>query len=148
MELIDIKLTLEAEFFKEPPVVTAKINDDVFYNDLINDSISEINTTHQCEYNRNHCIQITRSGKTNSCPEQLLKVTSVEIDGTNIRDIVWHTSVFYPEYPEPWATEQKQKGIELEYPVYGETILGHNGVWEFNFSSPFYQFLINKVKGQ
>lgn len=148
MELINIKLNLTPTFESIPPVITLKVNEQEYYKDVVVESPITLDITHHCNFKEKYNVQLLRQGKNNSCPEQLLIITGLEIDGTNIRDIMWHNSVFHPEYPEPWASEQKQKGIELEYPVYGETILGHNGTWEFEFSSPFYQFLINKVKGQ
>jgi hypothetical protein len=148
LELINIKLTLETEYQIIPPAITAKINERIFYNDVIKDSKLEISTTYHCKHNHDYCIQLIRRGKTDNCPEQLVNIVGMEIDNVNVRDIMWHTSVFRPEYPEPWASQQKQKGIDLEDAIHGETILGHNGIWEFEFSSPFYQFLIAKVRGQ
>ena len=44
--------------------------------------------------------------------DQLLHIKSIEIDEIDIGALVYE-GVYRPEYPEPWATLQKEKGIEL-----------------------------------
>jgi hypothetical protein len=103
-----------------------------------------------------HTLEIHRSGKTNDqnriLPDgtyqgQSLHIKQVLLDNIDLRNIVWHSCRFYPEYPEPWASEQRAQNIELESEVIGETYLGHNGVWRFNFTSPIYKFLVGWARG-
>lgn len=146
-ETIPFKIILEADYKFIPPKVQVDINNNTVFEGKLKVQKTIIETVQDLTFGQTHCIKILRSGKENKFPEQTCRVLDVEIDGISVRDLVWHTSQFYPEYPEPWATEQKQQGFTLEYPVFGETIFGHNGTWVFEFSSPFYNFLIQKVKG-
>lgn len=147
-ETFQIEILIHADYNFIAPVVEVALDENVIFNGKLKIQHTTIISTQTLELEKTHFIKIKRSGKTTDCPEQTCKVTDVKIDNISVRDLVYHTGLFYPEYPEPWATEQKESGIKLEYPVFGETIFGHNGIWCFEFSSPFYQYLINKVKGQ
>jgi hypothetical protein len=101
-----------------------------------------------------HCLEMHRTGKTNHQMRTIengknegqdVIIKYIKIDGVNIRDMIWTNSYYEPEYPEPWASQQKSQGIELEKYVPGETWLGHNGVWRLNFISPFYRFLMDWI---
>jgi hypothetical protein len=96
---------------------------------------------HVCAFGE-HTLRIIHSGKTNQTPEQSVTIDKVVIDGVNIRNIVWINSYNRPNYPEPWATQQREQGIELEEIVKGETVLGHNSEWTLPFTSPFYKYVM------
>jgi len=147
-ETFEFKIFLHADYNLVAPLVEIAIDENVIFDSKLEIQDTTVVSTQTLELEKTHHLTIKRLGKTVDCPEQTCKVMDIKIDNTSVRDLVYHTSLYYPEYPEPWATEQKKSGIELEYPVIGETIFGHNGVWCFEFFSPFYQYLINKVKGQ
>jgi len=92
-----------------------------------------------------HNLRIIHSGKTNQTPENFVKINSVTIDGVNIRDILYTDSFNIPEYPEPWATQQQEQGIELEERVLGQTELTFNCEWCLPFTSPFFEFVMKHV---
>ncbi len=94
----------------------------------------------------NHELRIVHSGKTNQTPEQMVDIKSITVDGVNIQDILYTDSINIPEYPEPWATQQRAEGVVLEETVIGQLELSHNCVWRLNFTSPFYEFVMNHVR--
>lgn len=145
-EQCKIKLKLVSEFDTQPPMINVLINNKSIFNGSVNSEPKTINAQLTLQSGQEYEMKIERTGKDNHCPEQLLKIIDLQINKISIRDIIWHKSCFYPRYPEPWASQQIAKGIILEDPVYGETILGHNGTWTFKFSVPFYEFLIDMVK--
>ena len=145
-EQCKIRLKLVGEFDTQPPIVDVLVNNKSIFNGPVTLEPKIIHAHITLQSAQDHEIKIKRTGKDNNCPEQLLKVIDLEINKISIRDMIWHKSCFFPEYPEPWASQQKAQGIVLEDPVYGETILGHNGTWAFKFSVPFYEFLIDMVK--
>lgn len=147
-ETFQFEILVHADYNFIAPVLEVAVDDNMIFHDKLKIQHTTIISTQTLELGKTHVIKIKRSGKNSKCPEQTCGVLEVKIDNISIRDLVYHTSLYYPEYPEPWASEQTQQGIDLEYPVLGETVFGHNGIWEFSFSSPFYKFLINKVKGQ
>lgn len=148
-ENIKFSFVLEPRFWDMPPTIKILVDQDVMFNGVVDQpcQLIEFDATMLAG---KHKLTIQRYGKTIDQTvnekDQLLLIKQIEIDGINIQNIVWSSSLFYPEYPEPWASQQRAAGINLEYPVLGETFLGHNGSWEIEFTSPFYQFLINQIR--
>lgn len=93
-----------------------------------------------------HELKIVHSGKTNHTPDQSVIIKNIKVDGVNIQDILFTRSINTPEYPEPWATQQREQGIELEEQVLGQCELCHNSVWRLDFTSPFYEFVMDNVR--
>jgi len=76
--------------------------------------------------------------------DQLLHIKSIEIDEIDIGALVY-AGVYTPQYSEPWATEQAAAGHKLPESFKNVTAMGHNGRWEFQFSSPFYMWLLENL---
>jgi len=76
--------------------------------------------------------------------DQLLHIKSMEIDEIDIGALVYE-GVYTPEYPELWAKQQQEAGIELRESFKNVTIMGHNGEWRFKFTSPFYMWLLENL---
>lgn len=149
-ETVNFQIIFGCQYWDKPPEVKIIVDDIVQWQGTI---VENRTVEFDCEldYNKNHFLIIHRSGKDSSQTvdgqDQMLWLETAIIDHINVRDLIYHTSEFYPEYPEPWASEQQEQGIELEYPVLGETIWGHNGIWKYHFSTPFYKYVIEKVTG-
>ena len=76
--------------------------------------------------------------------DQLLHTKSIEIDDIDIGGLIYE-GVYTPAYPEPWATQQKDAGVELQESFKNVTKMGHDGEWKFTFSSPFYMWLLENL---
>jgi hypothetical protein len=76
--------------------------------------------------------------------DQMLHIKSIEIDEIDIGALVYE-GVYTPEYPEPWATQQREAGNELQSSFKNVTKMGHNGEWKFTFNSPFYMWLLENL---
>ena len=76
--------------------------------------------------------------------DQLLHIKSIEIDEIDIGSLVYD-GVYTPNYPEPWATQQRETGTELRESFKNVTNMGHDGEWRFTFSSPFYMWLLENL---
>lgn len=154
-ENIRFDLTFESEFWNTAPLI------DVYIDDTCVRSALKIDKQHHCWFEhvctfQYHVMKIRRYGKTNKetrlnnlghYDTQTLSINRVCIDNIDLRNIVWDLCEFRPEYPEPWASQQRQQGNSLEKICKGETILGHNGIWTFAFRSPIYQFIVDHVRG-
>lgn len=90
-----------------------------------------------------HCVTIERNGATYLDPRQTVEINYLSIGGIDCHQLILAKSYFQPRYPEPWATEQKLKGNQLEQIVPYETVLGHDGTWKLQFQSPFYPFWLD-----
>ena len=76
--------------------------------------------------------------------DQLLHIKSIMIDEIDIGGLVYE-GVYKPIYPEQWSKQQKEKGVEFPETLKNVTQMGHNGTWTFNFSSPFYMWLLENL---
>jgi hypothetical protein len=84
-----------------------------------------------------HCFVIDFRNKTNDTPSMAVEITRVTVEGMTLDRFRW-SSRYYPDYPEPWASEQKDP-----LPKYHDsaTYLGWNGRWEFRFSAPIFKWI-------
>ena len=97
---------------------------------------------------------IKRSGKTKGqtvinengdvLKDQLLHIKSIDIDEIDLGTLVYE-GVYNPQYPEPWASQQRQAGVELPESFKNVASMGHDGKWTFKFESPFYMWLLENL---
>lgn len=140
-------------FFQRSPVVQLsldeqQINIDFEQSEKVHEFVFDIDST-----NENHQIKIIRSGKTDSdtlvengevVADQIVHIDSIIVDDVNLTNLL-HLGKFYPEYPEPWASEQRAAGIQLpEVETYRQTLY-HNGVWKLDFSMPIHIWFFNNI---
>lgn len=83
-----------------------------------------------------HKFYIDFRNKTNHTPEMAVEIDSVTIEGITTDRMKW-AGVYYPDYPEPWASEQ----TALEPVLKSSTFLGWNGRWELEFTVPIFTWL-------
>ena len=76
--------------------------------------------------------------------DSVVDVQDIIIDKINIKPLLTK-AYFYPEYPEPWLSEQKQSNNNPpEY--YGFTTkLHHNGQWRLQFESPLHVWFFQNL---
>lgn len=152
-ELINFELVLDSVFWDQPPAVKITIDGEEKFNGPIAHS-QTIKISHLFKFNQPHVLSLERYNKTpqqcrikesGELDDQVLYIKQIIIDGIDVRNLIWHNSVFQPIYPKLWAAQQLQQGNTLKQLIIGETTLGHNGTWTFNFTSPFWKFLINQM---
>ena len=156
-EKLKFKLGLYATMWNKPPVADIYINETSKYKKEITGTESNpdvIEFEHDLEDGKNYNLVIKRSGKNKSqtvinekgdiLKDQLLHIKSIEIDEIDIGSLIYE-GVYTPQYPEPWATQQREKGHELEKSFKNATKMGHNGEWSFSFGSPFYMWLLENL---
>jgi len=156
-EKLKFKLGLYATMWDKPPHAEILINDQsVFKKDITGteDKPDLIEFEYELEEEKSYNLLIKRSGKTKNqtiinekgdiLKDQLLHIKSIEIDEIDIGTLVYE-GVYTPQYPEPWATQQREKGNELRESFKSVTKMGHNGEWRFSFESPFYMWLLENL---
>ena len=156
-EKLKFKLELHATMWDKPPVAEILINDKSYFNDDITgteDKPQVIEFEHEFDEGKEYELVIKRSGKTVSqtvvndkgdiLNDQLLNIKSIEIDEIDIGSLVFE-GIYTPEYPEPWAAQQRESGTELQESFKNVTQMGHNGTWQFKFASPFYMWLLENL---
>jgi len=156
-ENLKYKITLFSTFWDKKPTCEISINDVNLWNGTIDGSETAPNVIefeHPCEEGKEYELILNRQGKNNTqtvvndkgdiLHDQLLHIKSIEIDGIDIGSLVYE-GVYRPNYPEPWATQQRESGIDLPETYKNVTRMGHNGTWTFKYSSPFYMWLLENL---
>jgi hypothetical protein len=156
-EKLKFKLELYATMWDQPPVAEIKINSKSYFNSEItsteqNPTIIEFEAelTEESEYN----LIIERSGKGKNqtvinekgdiLKDQLLHIKGIEIDEIDIGPLVYEGE-YTPQYPEPWATQQRESGNDLKDSFKNVTNMGFDGTWRLKFKSPFYMWLLENL---
>ena len=155
-ETLKFKLELYATYWNKPPIVEIKIADKTYFKDKVTSTKQEptvIEFEHTLENDKSHTLNIIRTGKTEQetvlvndtiTKDQLLNIKYMEIDEIDLGALTFE-GVYTPEYPERWATQQRNKGVSLPKSFKNVTQMGHNGIWTFNFTSPFYMWLLENL---
>ena len=156
-EKLKFKLELYATMWDQPPHAEILINDiSHFTGDIAGteDKPDVVEFEHEFTEGEKGELTIKRSGKTKGqtvinengdvLKDQLLHIKSIEIDEIDIGALVYE-GVYTPQYPEPWATQQRAAGVELQESFKNVTNMGHDGTWRFTFSSPFYMWLLENL---
>ena len=152
-EKLKFKLELYATMWDKPPIADIKIAGKSYFKEEIastNDKPTIIEFQHELDEGKSYSLIIDRLGKdTSQCKlkdgkiikDQLLHIKYIEIDDIDIGNLVYE-GVYKPEYPELWASQQREAGNKLPETLKNVTKMGHNGTWTLTFSSPFYMWLL------
>ena len=156
-ERLKFKLELYATMWDRPPHVEVSINDELKVKQDITGTKEQpdvLEFEHELSENEKYDLKILRTGKIPSqtvldsdgkiTKDQLLHIKGIEIDEINIGTLVYE-GVYTPVYPEPWATQQKQAGNDLDESFKNAVDMGFNGTWVFTFKSPFYLWLLENL---
>ena len=156
-EKLKFKLELYATMWDRPPHAEILINGQSFLKKAITGTMEKpdvIQFHHDLEEGQKYDLIIKRSGKDKNqtvvnekgdlLKDQLLHIKSIEIDEIDIGALVYD-GVYTPQYPEPWASQQRESGQELPESFTNVTQMGHNGEWNFKFQSPFYMWLLENL---
>ena len=156
-EKLKFKLELYATMWDQPPHAEILVGDKSFSKGAITGTAEKpdvIEFEHELEENKEYQLTIHRTNKgryqtkINSegdrTHDQLLHIKRIEIDEIDLGALIYE-GVYTPTYPEPWATQQRESGVELQESFKNVDIIGHNGRWSFKFESPFYIWLLENL---
>jgi len=156
-EKLKFKLELYATMWERPPHAEILMNDVSYFAGDITGTEEKpdvIEFEHEFIEGEKCELIINRSGKDKNqtvvnekgdlLKDQLLNIKDIEIDEIDIGGLVYE-GVYTPKYPEPWASQQREAGVELQESFKNVTSMGHNGKWAFKFESPFYMWLLENL---
>ena len=156
-EKLKFKLELYATMWDKPPHAEILINDKSYFNGDITgteDKPTLVEFEHEFTEGEKYELIFRRTGKDKGqsvindkgdvLKDQLLHIKSIEIDEIDIGGLVYE-GVYTPQYPEPWATQQREAGLELQESFKNVIVMGHDGTWRFQFESPFYMWLLENL---
>ena len=155
-ETLRFVLELYSEFWKRPPKVDIYVNGQSKYSSEITETKDKPHTvdfTHSFTEGDKISLVIDRQNKSSTDTlvenntikkDQLLHIKSIAIDEIDIGGLVYE-GIYRPEYPEPWATQQRESGNDLKDSFKNVTSMGFDGEWRFTFGSPFYMWLLENL---
>jgi len=156
-EKLKFKLELYATMWDKPPAAEILIDDRSFVTKEITGSESTpdiIEFEHEFTEGGDYSLIIKRLNKSinqtvlndkgDILKDQLLHIKSIEIDDIDLGHLVYE-GIYTPDYPEPWATQQRASGQDLTESFKNVTKMGHNGTWSLTFKSPFYMWLLENL---
>jgi hypothetical protein len=88
----------------------------------------------------NHNIVVEHCNKRSNDPSTELIITAITFNGISSPKFVWE-GMYVPDYPEPWATEQRLAGNTLFKELAVTTHLGWNGKWTLIFTAPVFTWI-------
>ena len=80
---------------------------------------------------------INFDNKTNETADMAVEIESVTFEGMTLDRFKW-SNKYYPDYPEPWASEQSEPLPKVRQSA---TYLGWNGRWELEFETPVFTWI-------
>ena len=156
-EKLKFKLELYATMWDRPPHAEIMIGDKSHFKGDITGTEEKpdvIEFEHEFTEGEGSELIINRSGKDENqtvvndkgdlLKDQLLHIKVIEIDEIDIGALVYE-GIYTPQYPEPWASQQRAAGTELPESFKNVTCMGHDGKWAFKFESPFYMWLLENL---
>jgi hypothetical protein len=156
-EKLKFKLELYATMWDKPPHAEILINDKSYFKGDITgteDKPDIIEFETEFEEDKEYKFIINRSGKVKNQTviddkgdiqkDQLLHIKTIEIDEIDIGPLVYE-GIYTPQYPEPWASQQRDSDNEPPKTLKNVTAMGHDGEWRLIFTSPFYMWLLENL---
>ena len=135
---VDISLKIKPHWNDVPPLARFTLDDDIIWDGKIEDIKSFDFTRYLAP--GDHICNIELYDKPDLDGYQGLEILDLSFGCIRSRRFVWQ-GVYRPRYPEPWATEQKNKGIDLLSVLHNTDYLGWNGTWCLTFSCPIFTWI-------
>jgi hypothetical protein len=146
MYTADIKLDLTGQFSRTVPLVKVNVNHTPIKILPVDGNITlQLQTPPQAA---GKCVvSLTFLNKDYSEFEKYNKDMAVMINQVTVQDYHYDFSkhsVYLPDYPEPWAQQQKDQGNVL-LPEVHSNYMGWNGEWQLNLEMPVYRWIHKTV---
>ena len=120
------------------PHLIVRLDDTIVFDSFPKDAIT---ITHEGYLSAGtHRLEVEFLEKSDLDPQQAILIEDLRINDISDKKFIWN-GVYSPDYPEPWATEQRQQNIELPSFLTNTDYLGWNGRWILDFSSPIYTWI-------
>jgi len=142
-EQINFSINFKASYELLPPSFVILNNDETVYPSTVVHNNYTANFKLDLNSNSKYSLKILRENH-DEINSQQLELTLITADGIDLAKILDH-SKYFPRYPEPWYTEQTEQGIDWPEYQTGSLVWGWNGYWTFNYTTPFYTWLLNSV---
>lgn len=152
-EQIKFEIYLTSEYYKNPPHAEIYINDSLKFSDDIRDRQKIITFWEKLNFDSQYSLKIIRSNAdeknysiNGKIANQCLYIDKIIIDNINCEWLLYSNSYAITDYPESYKKYQQERGLEIFDKSYNTTLI-FNTEWYFNFTSPFYIFIMKCMGG-
>lgn len=144
-EVVQLEFCFTTDYDVSPPVISIKNNDQLLVPplEIIGEKIISVTLSLPDDKRESGTIVIDRSNF-DGMNHQILTLEKVYLDGINLAKICYQ-SRYWPEYPEPWISEQRDSGQHWPDHLVGVMSWGWNGRWELDYQTPVYTWLLENV---
>jgi hypothetical protein len=132
--LIDI----EPIWQRQAPLVTIALDDHVAHHGIVPQA-TQIMIDKELDSGW-HDLAVILGHKSDHDPVQAVKIKNIKINDITSAKFVWQAR-YRPDYPEPWASQQRQLGMDLPAEIGMTDYLGWNGRWNLRFSAPVFTWI-------
>ena len=134
----DLELDLIPTVGNTAPHVVIRLDDLVLFDSFLSGA-----ETVKCNcklIEGSHLLDIQFLNKSNLDSVQAIQIKRLSINGMVDDRFIWN-GIYYPEYPEPWASEQQALGNMLSPKLQNVDYLGWNGRWQLELTSPIFTWI-------
>ena len=145
MEKIELELTYEHQWIKSPLTIITKIDDRVINFDVTGENDVKIAKKIKLLDQGEHKLTVDVSGKTedhtkidqnsNITEDTIVKICSMKINQIELMPLIYHTDALQKFYINGQKDQVLQKLTDI----------GQNGVWEFKFKTPLYDWMLESL---
>jgi hypothetical protein len=139
---VKLAVTLRPVWHQDPPRIRVGIDNNLTEIDL-RETVT-INFDFESNSPGQLSVELLNKQDSDTVPQQGLDkaviVESVSFFGIKDPKFVW-AGVYTPDYPEPWATQQRSQGVALKQHLTSHNYLGWNGKWALTFTVPVFTWI-------
>jgi hypothetical protein len=147
-------IQLQANFWNRSPSIVVKLNDKIMetFDKFVDKQKTNISFDAELD-DGDHQLVIERINKTTKdtviedskiVKDSTVDIIDVIIDKISI-DALLDKAIFFPKYPEPWFSQQKQLEKEPSASYNYCRTLHHNGEWKLDFANPVHIWFFQNI---
>lgn len=139
-------MTLRPVWHNDPPQIRIGI-DNLMSNMTLTDTTTinfEVDAVKKCKLTVEFLNKTNQDTILDQNLDKAVLIESINFFGISDPKFAW-AGIYEPEYPEPWATQQRNLGVVLHPQITNCTYLAWNGKWTLTFDVPVFTW-IHKVQ--
>jgi len=139
---VKLAVTLRPIWHQDPPQIQIGVDNNLQFVTL--EKLTTFNFEFDAQKKVNLQVRFLNKTDQDTIVEQNLDkavvVEAVSFFGISDPRFVW-AGIYYPEYPEPWASQQLQQGKDLPAQLKSHNYLSWNGTWKLEFTVPVFTWM-------
>lgn len=135
---VDIEVAIQPNWQDTPPSMMIRLDHNTLWDDVLLDT--KVFKFSMSLPKGKHALEIELYDKPELDSGQSLTILNLKLGRIQSQQFVWQ-GIYRPQYPEPWASQQKEQGIPLQSELFNTDQLGWNGTWRLEFTAPIFTWI-------